>query len=70
MNEFTGFEDVNGNKIYVGDTVNSLLGKIGMKIVKEFEDFCILNIRNELIPLKLLNKSLKHKNRLMYRKVK
>lgn len=67
--EFTGFEDLDGNKIYVGDMLTSLFGKAGIKVVKELGEFCILNLRNELIPLRFLNKSLKHHNRLMYRRV-
>jgi hypothetical protein len=67
--EFTGFEDLDGNKIYVGDTIESLATKTKIKVVKKYTNFYILNVRNELIPLRFLTRSLKHKNRLMYRRV-
>ena len=70
MAEFIGFEDLNGTPIHTGDTLESLVTKTKIKVVKKYGNFYILNVRNELVPLKFLNKSLKHKNRLMYKVVK
>ena len=64
----TEWEDIDGKKIYTEDILESICSKTPVKVIKYNNEFCIRNKIGEIIPIRNLQHSLKHSNRLLLRK--